>query len=371
MVGSARKGHREMLIVQNEYTPGGIQNALFDLMREGIEQLRICSAYISSAGSELLFDGVRRSAGNHERIAKTIVTSLDFGLTEPEALRFWSAQRNCTVLVSGTSQLARGRLTPASAFHTKYYLFDRPDGTHGSLVSSANLTSRGLTINSEIGWIETELSNPELIDAAWQSVCRPALPLTDEILDAYRRLRRRVVAARPVEELEPLPPPPIGPVRGYPAFGDADIEPGDHEMMWIQSRGMQGGAHTQLELPRGAHRFFGARYRGYAYERVDHIAEPVLVAGRRRWADRPLTWHGDNAMERINLPSQAMGGFRYENSLILFRRIARNTFEIRVYPWASDSARAFVEASRQADLVFRVGRNSNRLAGFVPEPATA
>jgi hypothetical protein len=62
---------------------------------------------------------------------------------------------------------------------------------------------------------------------------------------------------------------------------------------------------------------------------------------------------------------QAMGGFQYENSLILFRRIAANTFELRVYPWNSDSARAYVEASRVAGLVFRVGRNSNRIAGFI------
>jgi hypothetical protein len=129
--------------------------------------------------------------------------------------------------------------------------------------------------------------------------------------------------------------------------------------------GLQGGARTQLELPRGAHRFFGATYEGYDYRRVDHIAEPVLVAGRRRWADRPLTWHGDNAMERINLPSLAMGGFEYEDSLILFRRVAKNTFELRVYPWDSDTARAYIEASRQAGRLFRVGRNSNRLAGFV------
>ncbi len=136
--------------------------------------------------------------------------------------------------------------------------------------------------------------------------------------------------------------------------------------MWIQSRGMQGGAGTQLELPRGAHRFFGARYTDYDFARVEHIAEPILVAGRRRWTDRPLTWHGDNAMERINLPSQAMGGFRYEHSLILLRSIARNTFELRVYPWESDSAHAYVEASRRAGLLFRVGLRTDRLVGYVP-----
>lgn len=53
-----------MLIVQNQHAPGGIQNALFDLMRDGLESVRICSAYISTAGSELLFDGIggRRAA---------------------------------------------------------------------------------------------------------------------------------------------------------------------------------------------------------------------------------------------------------------------------------------------------------------------
>jgi hypothetical protein len=70
-------------------------------------------------------------------------------------------------------------------------------------------------------------------------------------------------------------------------------------------------------------------------------------------------------MERINLPSQAMGGFAYEDSLILFRRLAENTFELRVYPWDSDTAHAYIESSRQQGTLFRLGRNSNRLVGFV------
>jgi hypothetical protein len=138
--------------------------------------------------------------------------------------------------------------------------------------------------------------------------------------------------------------------------------------MWIQSHAMQGGAATQLELPRGTHQFFGVRYTNYNFGRVRHIAEPILISGGHRWTDRPLTWHGDNAMERINLPSLSMGGFHYENSLILFRRIDTNVYELRVFPWASDTARAYLEASRQAGLIYRVGRNSNRIAGFIPEP---
>jgi hypothetical protein len=32
------------------------------------------------------------------------------------------------------------------------------------------------------------------------------------------------------------------------------------------------------------------------------------MAGKR-WERKRLTWHGDNKMERINLPTRAKGGF--------------------------------------------------------------
>lgn len=357
-----------MFIVQNELRPGEIQNALFDLMRNGIETVRVCSAYMSMSGSEMLFDGISRCAANgrHEDVRKTIVTSLDFGLTEPAALEFWLDTSNCTVLVAGAARLLEGSLIPRTAFHTKFYIVGGPNGRLGSLVGSANLTNRGMTINSEVAWLKLRHEHPARVNSAWDAAVQPAVPLTAEIVERYSALRERIAIDYPTEELEPVPQPEIGPIRRYAPFADADVEPTTFSQMWIQSRGLQGGAGTQLELPRGAHRFFGATYEGYDFSRVEHIAEPVLVSGRRTWRDRPLTWHGDNAMERINLPSLAMGGFAYENSMILFRRIAANTFELRVHPWDSDPARACLEASRRAELVFRVGRNSNRLAGFIP-----
>lgn len=357
-----------MLIVQNELRPNEIQNALFDLMRDGMSRVRVCSAYMSITGSKLLFDGIRRAAphGDHEGVIKVIVTSLDYGLTDPAALRFWNDLANSHVLVSGVSLLERETLVPEAAFHPKFYLFDRPDGTVASLVGSANLTNRGLTINSEVAWFEKGHNQAEQINAAWDAAVEPAVPMTPEILEQYQALRGKIPKERFPEELEPIPVPAVGPRGRYRPFREAVADPAVYNQLWVQSRGMQGGAGTQLELPRGAHRFFGATYDDYELERVNRIAEPVLVSGQRMWDDRPLTWHGDNAMERINLPSRAMGGFRYENSLILSRRIAANTFELRVYPWDSDSAWVYVEASRRAELLYRVGINSNRLAGLVP-----
>src|SRR5690242_5735703 len=141
-----------MFVIQNEFSPGNIQSGLLDLMRGGVASVRICSAYMSASGSAMLFEGIRRGAarGDHASVTKTIVTSLDFGLTEPEALRFWLGKANCQVRVAGVPMLEGGSLTPQAAFHSKVYLIDRPDGTTGSLIGSANLTNRGLTVNSEV-----------------------------------------------------------------------------------------------------------------------------------------------------------------------------------------------------------------------------
>ena len=357
-----------MFIVQNEFRPARMQNALSDLMREGLRSVRVCCAYMSVSGSAILFDSIVRAApgGQPDEVEKVIVTSLDYGLTEPAALEFWRAKNNCTVLVAGVEQLSRGTLIPQVAFHPKFYIIGKPDGGLATLVGSANLTNRGLSSNAEVGWAEMTHPQPEPVERAWADAIESAQPLTTEILNAYAELRHRMPARPPAPELEPLPAPNLGPLSTYPPFAAATIDPGAHEEMWIQSRGLQGGANTQLELPRGSHRFFGVAYDDYEFERVEHIAEPVLVSGRREWPGRPLTWHGDNAMERINLPSVTMGGFAYENSMILFRRLGANRFELRVYPWESDSARALLEASRRGSLLFRVGRNSNRLAGVIP-----
>jgi hypothetical protein len=57
-----------MLIVQNEFSSGGIQNGLSDLMRGGVSSVCICSAYMSIGGSEILFDAIRRTAERSERL---------------------------------------------------------------------------------------------------------------------------------------------------------------------------------------------------------------------------------------------------------------------------------------------------------------
>ena len=345
-------------------------------MRGGLSRVRVCSAYLSRMGSRLLLDAIERNApdGDSGNVAKTVVTSLDFGTTEPAALRMWHDQR-ADVQVAGTAVLDRGTLVPEAAFHPKFYVVDRLDGTVACLVTSANLTNRGLTINSEVGWTVVGADAADA-DRAWRAAVEFAMPLTEDILrryeEAHEETRRAFVAGRAAnkdtrdraDDMAPVPPPP-SPSGPLVAFADASIDPGEHEQMWVQSFGVSGGSHTQLELPREAHRFFGVSEVDYEARQVRQIADPILVSGIRVWEDCRVRWHGNNQMERINLPSRNQGGFDYAQSLILFRRLETNRYELRVHPWDSDTARACVEASRQRELMFKVGQNTSRLVGLL------
>lgn len=353
-----------MFIVQNQSSPGTMLSGLHDIMRDGVVSARVCSAYVTLSGSRMLFDCIARSAvdGKPETVAKTIVASLDFGLTEPDALRFWQDMENSRVLFAGAPHLDAGRLTTHAAFHPKLYVFGRQDGTVGSLVGSANLTSRGLTANAEVGWLERAHHRVEPVDRAWNAAIGSAVELTPEMLDRYTAARRRFPIEQRGEETESVPEPNVG---GAQLLADASVDLGDYGQMWVEARSLQGGARTQLELPRGSHRFFGPAFLGYSLGHVERIAEPTLVSGQMLWDECPVTWHGDNQMERINLPSVRKGGYQYENSLVLFRRIESDTFELQVHPRGSDAARSLIAGSHQLGLVFRVGLRSPRLTGLL------
>ncbi|RAX37841.1 restriction endonuclease PLD domain-containing protein [Rhizobium tropici] len=361
-----------MLIVQSAAEPAAIRNAIVDLIAPAPISMQVAAAYVTRGGSDILLTAVVNAAGPAAFAAmpKVLITSFDFGLTEPQALRQWLALPNTEVRVSGAQRLMEGSLLPTRAFHPKLYAFNTDVHHCNALVSSANLTSRGFSVNTEAAWAQRDVPRGEM-DAAFTSVSFDTVPLTETILLAYEGLR---IAQPPPPEIQQetqpvAPPAPLGAAATQLfrlAIANGAINPANFNAMWVQGEALQGGSRSQLELPRGGHRFFGFAFNQYDYPNNLTIGQPVIRSGARVWTDRRLTWHGNNGMERMNLPTLTQGGFNYADTAVMFRRLADGSFELIVTPWDSDLALSWRQASTQRGTLFRLGAiATNRLVGLL------
>ncbi|MGV1868208.1 MULTISPECIES: hypothetical protein [unclassified Rhizobium] len=225
-------------------------------------------------------------------------------------------------------------------------------------------------MNTEAAWAQRDIPSAQ-IDTAFTSAGFETVPLTEALLAAYEALR--VVQPPPPaiqQEAEPvsLPTPPVAAATLLfrLAIENGAINPADFNAMWVQGEALQGGSRNQLELPRGGHRFFGFWFTQYDYPDNLTIGQPVIRSGTSVWTDRRLTWHGNNRMERMNLPTAAQGGFDYADTAVMFRRLADASFELIVTPWESDLARSWRQASAQRNTLFRQGSiATNRVVGLL------
>lgn len=354
------------LVVQDELQPGVVLDALLSCASQNIDQLRIAVAYTTLGGLDLLLPQWRQRIGDAwDAIPKVLITSIDYGLTDPAALTRWVQQPNAAARIANAHLLAQGHLRPARAFHPKLYLLDH--GPHQSCVmGSANLTRRAFTVNSEViavaRGVPGILAQPE-----WDRIAGTATPLDDGLLQQY-------VALRVGEPLQPAddPPAPV-PVQPnvQPTFREAvetgQLDPAAFERFWVQAGSMRTGARRNiLEVPRYANRFFGFAFANYADAHVV-IGHPVLTLGPLQWQDRQLAWHGApdmNKMERLTLPTAAQGGPAYANTAVLFRRHAGG-FEFEVAGWDSPIAVAWRNASALAGHLYRLGGRGPRVCGLL------
>jgi|GEM_PF-853324 len=369
-----------MLVSQSDLRPGTIASALESLSDPGLTGLRIAVAYTSLAGIRLLMPRLKLRAGTvWATVPKTILTSFDFGLTDPRALQQLSEDSDgYAVRVANPSVLDRSFLRPSVAFHPKMYVFDKRT-TSDALLGSPNLTDRALTLNSEIAMLQLGLGRPGTVDDAWELMIQGSVAVDAQLLDRYRALRPRLQVPadrgerpRPFEDIggadDPVTEAILGPAiapRALRVFADAvdgGLRPDSYEHLWIEAGSMtSGGSHNQLELPRASNQFFGFRFGDYG-DAHQVIGQPTLIARGNVWSDRPLTWHGHNRMERLNLPTFAQGGFRYEGAAVLFKRIPTG-FEIEVAEWNNPLAIAWRYASGKLDTTYRIGQVTARTCG--------
>ena len=354
-----------MLICQSVLNPGRVRNAIADSLAPELQSLAVACAYVTEDGSKLLIDACIRAIGRDRwnAIPKSLTTCFDYGITTPTALRLWAGLPNSTVRVAGADLVKNNRLArPAFSYHPKVYAFAYPDDTTSILVGSANLTGRALSSNTEAVWMQSAPT------ASAQEQLGSLLVLSDALIDSYATARAQLPAPNWAESA-PVARDPVGPQpHALPVLAAqvaaGAIDPSAFDEMWVEVHRLQGGSGNQLELPRGAHRFFGMNFNQYGATDAVLIGVPFLVSGASKWRDRRLTWHGNNRMERLNLPTLHQGGFNYEESVVMFRRVDNAEFELVVVPLRSDLATAWLNASERLGAVFRLGENTDRLVGF-------
>jgi len=349
------------LIYQSPAQANVVFEALSSAVSPATTSFRAAVAYVTREGARRLVDELAARVGpTWPAIPKTLVTCFDFGTTEPGALEYLQ-NNGFEVRIANLGADGAIRMFNPSSFHPKVYLAP-DDVTVHAVIGSANLSRRALSVNTEaVTTVDITLAEAE---TTWAEIAANSVELTAELLQAFRDIRPQQRVAPPPDE-PPVPPP--APPNALPVFRDVveagGVNPAEHQAFWVEVGGPSGGSANQLELPRRAQRFFG--YDFDDYDANHHtIGHPVLTAGAGQWNDRPLTWHGNNRMERINLPTTAQSGLVYAHQVVLFQRSGAS-FEITVAAPGSARAERWREESASAETLYRFSGGSNRLCGLI------
>lgn len=336
--------------------------ALSNAVSPATTAFRAAVAYVTREGARrLVLELADRVGATWPAMPKTLVTCFDFGTTEPAALEYLSDNgfevRIANLGADGTIRI----MSNPSSFHPKVYLAVN-DSTVRAVIGSANLSRRALSVNTEA--VTAVDLDPSDAEATWSGIVADSVELTSELLEAYRDMRPRQRAARPPDE--PPVPPSASPdaLEVYRDVVEAgEVNPAEQQAFWVEVGVPSGGSGNQLELPRRAQRFFGYNFDDYDN---DHhmIGRPVLRVGAAQWNDRRLTWHGNNGMERINLPTTTQSGLEYADRVVLFQR-SGDSFEIAVAAPESARAQRWREESAAAGTLYRFSGGSNRLCGLI------
>lgn len=349
------------LIYQSPVQANVVFEALSNAASPATTAFRAAVAYVTREGARRLVDELADRVGaTWPAIPKTLVTCFDFGTTEPGALEYLQNSGFEVRIANLGADGAIRIMSNPSSFHPKVYLASDAVTVH-AVIGSANLSRRALSVNTEA--VTAVDLDPADAEATWNEIAANSVELTPELLQAYRDVRPQQRVAPPPDE--PPVPPPAAP-GALPVFRDAveagAVNPAEHQAFWVEVGGPSGGSGNQLELPRRAQRFFGYDFDNYD---DDHhvIGEPVLTTPTGTW-DRPLTWHGNNRMERINLPTTAQSGLAYAHQVVLFQRSGAS-FEITVAAPGSARAERWREESAAAGTLYRFSGGSNRLCGLI------
>lgn len=248
---------------------------------------------------------------------------LDYGRTQPQALRIINGKPNAEVRVyDGAWIVEQQGFLPRRDFHAKSsILANRTNGRSGMIVGSGNFSSNGLRKSIEAGAslcteVQAEYeSRIRNIETMANDLWAQATPL-DDILEIYEERWEADFASVTAEEAE------------------ADQPASD--MFWIEAGYVtqnRGPDHpgNQIDFPRGMSRFFGFNPPANL-ARNSVIGTITFEPPSGGLVSRDLRL-GNNLMEKITLPIPETHGLDlYDGKVLVFRR-SGNQFKM----WALEA----------------------------------
>jgi len=344
--------------------------AIEDLGEEAAEanwqSLFVCVAYATQAGVAQLVGELRSRWRRFDTARKLFVVGLDFGLTEPAAIRYLSNLKNASCHLYEARRTLSARLCPQSRFHPKLYAF----GSSGSMsdsrsasgiTGSVNLTGAGLTSNVE-AYSRFRVSRETASGRRWiqelaaaEKLAKSQPRASEALLSEYERLRRKVPAVD-ILQAEPTP----GTYDSSHELQAAHLRALQAaRCLWtqtlriVENRGV-GHAGNQVDLKRGARVFFRSRVPLQAPINTPLGTIDVITSSGHEQCNLR---YGNNGMDKVNLPIP--GGAnppKYDHRFILWERIGGGSFKLHVRP----DGKAWVRASREeaALLTYAGGRRS-------------
>lgn len=278
----------------------------------GPTEMLSCFAYATNSGARC-FD-MKLGTELWAEIETKWLFGIDYGRTQPAALRFIAEKENTEVRIQDGAYVVQSKnFVPRRDFHMKSaFMLNRADQRFGFLTGSGNFSSSGLSWNIECGAYLVANSADEF-GRSFQNIFHETRRLWDhatpfdDIIDAY-------------EESWSAEQPQIGDEGEEP-----EVLPDQFDTFWIeagyvtQNRGpIRPG--NQIDMPRGMHRYFGLAEPPNIDRNMD-IGEIRFVPPLGEEVARNLRL-GNNLMEKITLPIPEQHGLDiYDGKVLLFRRV--------------------------------------------------
>lgn len=303
-----------------------------------------------------------------EHAEKQWLISIDFGITQPEALKFLAKLPHSFVRVPDGTYLLKKKLKPRQSFHAKTYIFDNEGRQDLAIFTgSANLTFSGLHLNAEHGistlWESpvkaTEKQSLKAVQEAlvwWSDNWEKATPVDLSFLKTYAKVWRPSAPSEDATEL----------VMKFAETHKTEIGTQDGlawataRYFWIETHDLykNRGPHepgNQLDCKRGTRTYFG--FSPAKVPRNTVIGE-VLIQYENKPAQMRSVRFANNQMDKVNLPIPGQEGPpSYDQTCILFERIGDQKFRIKLAK-GGDRTR-WIRKSKEQGLYYQLtgGRN--------------